>query len=259
MVKGLEHFSAAFEMHKEQYVMIGGAACAINCEEAGIPFRKTEDLDVVLIIEDLTKEFAGDLWQYIKDAKYRIRNKKDSHEGDFILHRFANPEVEGFPKQIELFSIPKEGIELVEEQHLTPLPTPEEISNFSAILVDPDYYTLIKDNRSEVENVSTLPPHVLIPLKARAWLGNRELLETGAVKKGNVDKHPLDIFTLNDIVTETEPFKVPQKIHADIELVCELFTDPAEQANLVAAAGAEGASLDFKDLVTDLTDAYVLS
>lgn len=256
MVKGLEHFGESFKEHSEHYILIGGAACAINCENANPPvdFRKTEDLDIVLVVEQLTTDFVVTLWNYIKDGQYKVKNKKTEKEGDFVLHRFAAPSTQGFPKQIELFSIQQEGINLDQDQHLTPIESPDDLSNFSAILLDKDYYQLINDHRVNIKGISTLPPHILILLKAKAWLGNRDLYEQGREKKGNVDKHPLDIFTLNDINDEDPRFSVESSIMGDLEQVYKLFKDPKEQENLVATAGF---ALKFEELVIELTEFYL--
>jgi len=53
MVKGLEKFRQHFRSFPGQYVLIGGAACDLLMEEAGLEFRATKDLDIVLIVEAL--------------------------------------------------------------------------------------------------------------------------------------------------------------------------------------------------------------
>jgi hypothetical protein len=39
MVKGLEIFKKHFNNHADQYVLIGGTACTVLMEEAGLEFR----------------------------------------------------------------------------------------------------------------------------------------------------------------------------------------------------------------------------
>ena len=59
MIKGMEIFKAFFRDYQDQYVLIGGAACDIVFSESDLAFRATKDLDMVLIVEALTK-FAMD-------------------------------------------------------------------------------------------------------------------------------------------------------------------------------------------------------
>ena len=47
MVKGLDQFRAHFEDFNDRYVLIGGAACFLALDEAGLDFRVTKDLDIV--------------------------------------------------------------------------------------------------------------------------------------------------------------------------------------------------------------------
>ena len=49
MIKGIEMFKDFFKEYKDQYVLIGGAACDIIMEETESGFRATKDLDIVLI------------------------------------------------------------------------------------------------------------------------------------------------------------------------------------------------------------------
>lgn len=71
MVKGLDTFSRYFEDYKDQYVLIGGAACDIIFESNDVIFRATRDLDMVLIVEALTPQFGEKFWNFIVDGKYR--------------------------------------------------------------------------------------------------------------------------------------------------------------------------------------------
>ena len=69
MVKGLDMFRKYFADYEEQYVLIGGAAGDIEFESNEASFRATRDLDMVLIIEALTPEFGGRIWQFILDFR----------------------------------------------------------------------------------------------------------------------------------------------------------------------------------------------
>jgi len=48
MVNGLERFRKHFAPYTDQYILIGGTACTVIMQEAGLDFRATKDLDIVL-------------------------------------------------------------------------------------------------------------------------------------------------------------------------------------------------------------------
>ncbi len=49
MVKGLPRFREHFADYQDHYVLIGGSACDVQFDEAGIGFRATKDLDIVFL------------------------------------------------------------------------------------------------------------------------------------------------------------------------------------------------------------------
>lgn len=61
MVVGLDVFRLAFAGFENQYALIGGAATEAHLEAAGLEFRATKDLDIVLCLEALTPEFVAAL------------------------------------------------------------------------------------------------------------------------------------------------------------------------------------------------------
>jgi hypothetical protein len=48
MVRRLGIFQERFAAYADQYVLIGGTAASLTMEEAGLEFRATKDLDIVL-------------------------------------------------------------------------------------------------------------------------------------------------------------------------------------------------------------------
>ena len=58
MVRGLAIFRSWFRDYADQYILIGGTAATLAMEEAGLEFRATKDLDIVLHVEALTPEFG---------------------------------------------------------------------------------------------------------------------------------------------------------------------------------------------------------
>ena len=54
MALGIDVFRNYFSEYKDQYILIGGAACELLLHEVGEGFRPTRDVDMVLIVEALT-------------------------------------------------------------------------------------------------------------------------------------------------------------------------------------------------------------
>ena len=54
MVKGLELFREQFKEYSGQYMLIGGTACTILIEEAGMEFRLTKERMVLLLLRQIT-------------------------------------------------------------------------------------------------------------------------------------------------------------------------------------------------------------
>jgi hypothetical protein len=53
MVKGLEKFREYFKDFTGSFAIIGGTACDIAIDEAGLKPRATKDIDIILIAEVL--------------------------------------------------------------------------------------------------------------------------------------------------------------------------------------------------------------
>ncbi|MDD3252071.1 MAG: hypothetical protein PHV18_05855 [Lachnospiraceae bacterium] len=77
MVGGIERFKEFFKDFKEQYVLIGGVACDVILEQSDSSFRATKDLDLALIVEALTPEFAKVFWQFVEAGGYRNKCKSN--------------------------------------------------------------------------------------------------------------------------------------------------------------------------------------
>ena len=68
---GINLFRDYFRDYTDQYVLIGGAACDISFGSNDVDFRATKDLDIVLIVEALTVEFAERFWEFIKSGRLK--------------------------------------------------------------------------------------------------------------------------------------------------------------------------------------------
>jgi hypothetical protein len=161
LVKGLDIFREFFEPYPSQYVLIGGTAASLAMEEAGLAFRSTKDLDIVLYVEAVSPDFGKAFWSFVEAGGYEIR---ESSSGKPMFYRFQKPSAENFPVMLELFSRAPGGFELAAGSHLTPIPVDETISSLSAILLDDDYYRFVMNQRRESGGLSWVGAECLIPL-----------------------------------------------------------------------------------------------
>ena len=167
MVLGIERFREWFRGYEDHYAIIGGTACDLLMAEEGLAFRGTKDIDLVLIVEAISLEFGRRFWEFVRNAGYEHCNKST---GQPQFYRFTHPKASEYPFMIELFSRKVDAIELPEEAVLTPLPMDEDVSSLSAILLDEDYYQLLRSGTVIVDGVTVLGAAYLIPFKAKAWL-----------------------------------------------------------------------------------------
>ena len=192
MVKGIERFREYFREFTEQYVLIGGAACDISFESNNGDFRATRDLDVVLIVEAMTREFGQRFWEFIRDGGYQNRAKSF---GSPQFYRFDKPAQEGFPSMIELFARTEYILE--GDGELTPLHIDDSVSSLSAILLNDEYYQALLHGRDIIDGFSVLKHSWLIPFKAKAWLDlNARSLRGEHVDSRNLKKHRNDIIRM---------------------------------------------------------------
>lgn len=214
MVNGMQLFREHFSEYQAQYTLIGGMACDLLMSEAGLDFRITQDIDMVLIVEALTDSFVRAFWQFIEDGGYENRLRSNNKPEFF---RFQNPQNSAYPKMIELFSRPQAGVQLQYEGHLTPLHVSDDIASLSAILLNDDYYRFLLQGRKESDNVTVLDAFHIIPLKMKAWLDLTLQKSKGEhVNDRDLRKHRLDVFRLFALITPDAKIPTPVNVLHDI-------------------------------------------
>jgi hypothetical protein len=214
MVKGLDIFQKHFRPYADRYVLIGGAACDLAMGEAGIDFRATKDLDIVLCVEALDKEFVEAFWAFVRNGQYQLQEKST---GKKQYYRFQKPGTEGYPFMLELFSRVPDALSLAENSHLTPVPTDEDVSSLSAVLLSDDYYHFLHTGKKELDGLSFVGPEHLVPLKARAWLDLSKRKRQGeTVDSKSIKKHRNDVFRLYQILSPDFDGEVPDGVKDDL-------------------------------------------
>ena len=215
MIKGLDQFKKHFAEFAEHYVLIGGAASALVMEEAGVDFRATKDLDIVLCVEVLDKEFANAFWAFVKAGGYQNQQRST---GKKIFYRFNEPEDKNYPYMLELFSRTPDMLVLGDDSDLTPIPVDEDVDSLSAILLDEDYYQFLHEHKVEIDGVPVVTEVCLIPLKAKAWLDLTIRKDEGEkIDSKNIKKHKNDIFRLFQIISPELRVDLPGSISQDLQ------------------------------------------
>ncbi|MCK4548756.1 MAG: hypothetical protein KAU49_01255 [Candidatus Krumholzibacteria bacterium] len=214
MVKGLDLFREHFRGYTDRYLLIGGTACDLAMDEVGLEFRATKDLDIVLSIEALDKEFVEAFWTFIRDGKYKVQEKST---GGKQYYRFQKPETEGYPFMLELFSRKPDVLSLYDDSHLTPIPVGKDVSSLSAILLSDDYYDFLCAGRRESDGLAFVGAEHLVPLKARAWLDLSERKSRGEdVDNRSIRNHKNDVFRLYRILSPGFDADVPDNVKDDM-------------------------------------------
>ena len=226
MVKGLELFANHFASYSDQYVLIGGAACSLVMEDAGLDFRATKDLDIVLYIEALNAQFVNAFWQFIEDGGYQNRQRSTCKE---LFYRFSSPSTPEFPVMLELFSRVPDVVKLHGKSHLTPVPVSEAIASLSAILLNEEYYQFLHSKKRKIHGLSVVDESHLIPLKARAWLDLMDRESSGDdIDKKDIRKHKNDIFRLYQLLAPAVRISITPSIKQDMHQFLEQMKNDKE-------------------------------
>ncbi|WP_291123446.1 hypothetical protein [Hydrogenophaga sp.] len=230
MVRGLDIFRETFAAYADQYLLIGGTAASLTMEDAGLQFRATKDLDIVLHVEVLTPAFGAAFWQFVNAGGYQLQQVSETGKPKF--YRFQKPADERYPAMIELFARAPDGLTPAEGSQLTPIPLDEAVSSLSAILLDETYYAFILAGRREMGGLSWVGEDRLIPLKAIAWLDLTKRKSQGAaIDARDIRKHLNDVLRLSQLLAPTTRIQLDPKIGSDLarflaEVVADTSIDP---------------------------------
>jgi len=233
MVQRIKKFGEWFKDHKDKYVIIGGTACSINFEDIGDEFRSTTDIDMVLIVEAIDKEFGDLFWTFIIEGEYKIREKSGKRE----LFRFKDPKDNSYPHEIELFSTVPEGLSFDGEGTITPLPIDKDVSSLSAILLNEEYYQLLLDGKVEKINYPVIDNWCLILFKIRAWIDYTERAAAGqqGISK-KIKKHKNDVYKLSQLL-EPSTKVVPKNVYDDLNVFIEAMKKEEVQLTTLGIKG----------------------
>ncbi len=241
MVVGIDKFREHFAGHEEQYALIGGAACDLIFADAGLPFRATKDLDVVLCVEVVNSNFATAFLGFLDAGGYEARQQSEGHKE---FYRFHQPKDGSYPFMIELFSRRPGGFKLPDKFAIVKVPVDEDILSLSAILLDEHYYAALQNSRIVIDGISLLSEDLLIPFKAKAFLDLTQRKANGdKVKNDDIKKHRRDVFRLAQLLPADRQVKIAEAIANDLREFLdnirddETFDPKAFKAPLTRAEG----------------------
>jgi len=252
MIQGLDTFKTFFKGYEDRYTLIGGVACYLSMADAGLDFRATKDLDIVLCAEALDAEFAQRFWDFVKAGEYEHQEKST---GDRQFYRFTKPSSKDYPVMLELFSRKPGAVMLEGDADLTPIPVDEEVSSLSAILLDEDYYQCIQDGKEILDGVSILKVEFIIPLKMKAWSDLTQRKEDGEkVDSKNIRKHKNDVLKVSQLLGPAQSVKLPDTIKDDMR---DFIASIADQELDMKSLGLAG--LTQEQIIDSITAIYELN
>lgn len=238
-MEGESFLTEYMQQYTDDYILIGGNACALNFENIGAHFRATVDLDIVLITESTNDQFYEHLWNYIFKHGYEGKVYRGSDAGG-SAYRFIQPEgnrAPNVPVQIELFSRKPDYFDttLAKRSHITPIKTGQGISNFSAILLDDDVYEFIRSSRNSLKGISTVNLECLFGLKSVAWHSNQVLFDEKKINdKNTILKHPQDMISIANVIEDPKNTLFPTQIFDSLQHSRERFLSKDVRAELQA-------------------------
>lgn len=230
MVRGVDRFRAYFRGYTGQYAFIGGAACDILLGDLGEDFRATKDLDMVLLLEELNEDFANTFMKFIEDGGYE---HIDRGSGENQFFRFSKPKDSSFPYMVELFSKKPDYIHTFETR-LGAIHISDDAMSLSAILLDDEYYELLKSGVTVIDEVSVLDLEHIILFKMKAWLDLSARKAAGElIDSRDIKKHKNDIFRLAANIENESRQTVRGQIRRDVITFLEKArTEPVDLKNL---------------------------
>ena len=225
---GLSHFQEYCKEFDEQYVVVGGFATVMLLnEELGEGHGKaTFDIDLVLLTNN-SVELAQKIKQYITDGKYDIQvGKKDQYK----YYRFNNPKEENFAKEIEIFASNENELKLDDGQRILPIDPEDGLYSLSAIILDPEYFEMIKNNvnKSTVAPCTNTQATIMLKMSAFYDLKKRE--------DNKWKKHRRDILKLSLLLTGEEEIKLVGRMKEDFDSFIQHLKEELDQRTIKSFA-----------------------
>lgn len=252
MVEGIERFREAMADYADNYIIIGGTACDIVLDGSPMQARPTRDIDMIVVVEKLTREFVEAFWRFVRAGGYQPA-KRTSVRGEkvYALYRFMNPQQAGYPYMLELLARHSELLGEPSGYHIEPLPDDEEHQSLSAIIMNEEVYQFTLNHSSLRDGLRVADTLALIVLKATAYLNLlQEKAEGRHVNRDDIKKHRGDVLKLmatGDIVT---PVALPSGVYDVVARFRERIMQEDRQALTNVLGSRETLELVLEDMNT---------
>ncbi len=233
IVDGIGIFEKTFSKYKDSFIIIGGAACRVTLSDSRYTPRKTKDIDMVLVLENLDKDFIDAFWSFIKAGNYKCATRKDNDgRKKYVLYSFYDSLAE-YPAQIELLSKLVSGLGNPKDHHIEAIMM-DDASYLSAIILEPDYYNYLISHTDEKNGLRYASVDSLICLKVLAYLNLREDKRNGRhVNDDDFKKHRRDVVMAAASLSIGDEFVVPRNIKDSITRFIEVVnTDDGVRKSL---------------------------
>ena len=245
MVAGIEKFREALGAYNESYIIIGGTACDLMLSRLQYEPRATADIDMIVIVENLTEDFLRSFWSFIREGGYHpgIRvNKQGSRV--YAFYRFGKPEVLGYPVQIELLTRHSEFLGVPSDIQIEPISDGTEMSSLSAIIMNDEVYAFTVRHSVMESGLRVADAAALVVLKVSAYMNMLADQRAGKhVDAKDLRKHRTDVARLLFAETWNEPIDVPEHVYANITA----FVEEVRADSLQSIADALRVSLPVAD------------
>jgi hypothetical protein len=184
-------------------------------------------------------------------VKYPVGDKKS-------FYRFIQPQTKGYPKMIELFSRKPDLIKANPGMHLTDIPTGEDASSLSAILLDDVFYAFTINNTILWDGLHLANDYALICLKVRAFLSNKARKQEGYhVQEVDIIKHKNDVIKLTAILDPVTKVEVPQIIKNDLLAFIEFMKNESADTSQILRQQGMG-SISLAQIIQQLINTFSL-
>lgn len=249
----IKNFARHFQDYRDDYILIGGAACHLWFASRALDFRRTADMDLVLVIRAQSRPFVERLAQFLMEYRYEAEELTlDNGTRKVRMYRFNAADPNGMPPQIELLGPDNDSLRHAAEQHKIPVKLGTEYSGLSCIILDNAYYDFLLSGRKWLDGVPVADENALVAFKVKAYLNimsrHSEGIphgSDGSVK--NANKHRNDVLRLL-LMGQVEGAPVPQAIRADMEtFVSSILADSRIIQNLLRSLNSSIPGLDLDE------------